>query len=117
MGNIAIYSPLLTYVSYVLTTHRSLVQSTVLFILSAWGIQHPMSVLFSCLAQSLMGSEYLSHYQEQYAELHQMYGRQFPLCGAGKLRTVLYRLTDSMLSWKLLLLQSRLIRLRCPGAP
>ncbi len=115
MGNLAIYSPVLTYVAAVLTTHRSLVQSTVLFILTAWGIHTPMAVLFSCLAQSLLGIEYLSHYQEQYAEVHQMYGDQFPLCGAGKLRTVFYRITDSMLAWKLLLLQSRLLRLRCPG--
>ncbi len=114
MGNIAIYSPLLTYVSCVLATHQSVVQSTVLFIFAAWGIHNPKAVLFSCLVQPLMGIEFLSHYQEQYAELHEYYGEQFPLYGAGKLRTVLHRITNSMLSWKLLLLQARIIRQRCP---
>ena len=114
MGNMAVYSPLLTYVYCVLTHHQSMVQSTVLFIFTAWGIHNPMAVFFSVLLQPLMGIEFLSHYQEQYAELHEWYGTQFPLCGAGKLRTVLHRISDSMLAWKVLLLQSRLIRQRCP---
>ncbi len=114
MATIATYSPLLTYVYCVLASEQSLVQSTVLFILSAWGFDTPMTVLFSCLVQPLMGIEFLSHYQEQYADIHQCYGQQFPLCGAGKLRAVLYRVSNSMLAWNVLLLQSRLIRQRCP---
>jgi len=114
MGNMAVYSPLLTYVYCVLAHHQSLVQATVLFIFTAWGIHNPLAVFFSMLVQPLMGIEFLSHYQEQYAELHECYGAQFPLCGAGKLRTVLHRISDSMLAWKVLLLQSRLIRQRCP---
>ncbi len=114
MENIAAYSPLLTYVMVVLTSQRSLLNSNVLFILSAWGIHNPFGLLVSLLIQPLLGIEFLSHYQQQYPELKRYYGDRLSLCHAGKLRAFLQRVTNSMLAWKLLLFQSRLIRQRCP---
>jgi hypothetical protein len=98
----------------VLTNHRSLFNSFVLFILSAWGFHNPFSLLVSLLIQPLMGIECLSHYQQQCPELKQYYGDRLPLCQAGKLRAFLQRISNSMLAWKLFLLQSQLIRQRCP---
>jgi len=115
MGNIAVYSPLVTYMIVVLSTHRAKLESSLFWIMAVWGIREPFAVACSLLIQPLMGFEFLSHYQERYSEVKQHYGQELPLCGAEKLRAFLHRITDSMLAWKLLLFHSWLVRQECPA--
>jgi hypothetical protein len=115
IGTIGITTPVAEFVTLVLTSHQSIFESYLLWILSAWGVQDAFGVLLSLILQPILGFERLSHYQEQYGELKPLYRGTLPLCGAQKLRTLLHRIGDSMLGWKLLLFQSQFIRHRASG--
>ena len=112
---IGISAPVVEFVTLVLTSQRGILESYLLWILSVWGIQDAFGVLLSLILQPILGFERLSHYQEQYGELKQRYGKTIPLCGVQKLRALLHRIGDSMLGWKLMLFQSQLIRHRAPA--
>jgi hypothetical protein len=105
-------APVVEFVTLVLTQQCGIFESSVVWILSIWGIQNGSGVLLSLILQPILGFERLSHYQEQYGDLKQQYGETTPLCGTPKLRALLHRIGDSMLGWKLMLFQSTLIRQR-----
>lgn len=115
MEYIGISAPVAEFVTLVLTSQRGLLESYLLWILSAWGIQNAFGVLLSLILQPILGFERLSHYQEHYGQLKQRSRDTIPLCGAPKLRALLHRIGDSMLGWKLMLFQSHLIRHRAPA--
>ncbi len=115
MEHVGISAPLVEYVTVVLTSQRSVLESYLLWILSVWGIRNAFGVLLSLILQPIMGFEYLSHYQERYRDLQQGYGGTIPLCGVQKLRALLHRIGDSMLAWKLALFQAQLVRHRAPA--
>jgi len=115
MGYIGLSVPVAEFVTLVLTSQRGILESYLLWILSVWGVQDAFGVLLSLILQPILGVERLSHYQEQYGELKQVYRGTIPLCGAQQLRALLHRIGDSMLGWKLMLFQSQLIRHRAPA--
>lgn len=112
MEYIGLSAPVAEFVTLVLTSQRGILESSLLWILSVWGVQDAFGVLLSLILQPILGCERLSHYQEQYGELKPFYRGTIPLCGVQKLRALLHRIGDSMLGWKLMLFQSQLIRHR-----
>lgn len=115
MEHLGISTPVVEFITLVLTSQRSILESYLLRILSAWGFNTTFDVLLSLILQPVMGFERLSHYQENYGTLKQKYDGTIPLCGVQKLRKLLHRIGDSMLGWKLMLFQSQLIRHRAPA--
>lgn len=115
METLTISAPVVEFVTMVLTSQRGILESYLLWILSVWGIRNAFGVLLSLILQPIMGFEYLSHYQERYRDLQQRCGGTIPLCGVQKLRALLHRIGDSMLAWKLVLFQARLVRHRAPA--
>lgn len=115
MEHLGISTPVVEFITLVLTSQRSILESYLLGILSAWGFNNTFAVLLSLILQPVMGFERLSHYQENYGKLKQEYDETIPLCGVQKLQKLLHRIGDSMLGWKLMLFQSHLVRHRAPS--
>ena len=66
MEHFGISTPVVEFITLVLTSQRSILESYIWGILSAWGFNNTFDVLLSLILQPVMGFERLSHYQENY---------------------------------------------------
>ncbi len=69
----------------------------------------PLTLLMTLLVIHLSGFECLSHYQRCYPECIRQFTHYFSVYGAAKLRCILTLIPSTMLTWKLFLIQRRLV--------
>jgi hypothetical protein len=115
MPHFGISAPVVEFVNLVLTSHKGVFESYLVWILPLWGFKNAYGVVLSLLLQPILGFERLSHYQEHYGHVTKSVGSPLPWCGGQTLRALLHRIGDSMLGWKLLMFQAHLVRQRAPA--
>ena len=75
----------------------------------------PMTLLMSLLVIHLGGFECLSHFQKQYASCLSVINGNFTLFCVDRLRDILLLVPGSMITWKIFLLQRRLVDQYAPS--
>jgi hypothetical protein len=112
MLNSPAYYPVVVYLYHVLWEARAVLSGYLSPILCVFGCQKPFVLLVSMVMQPILDMEFLSHYQERYAEFPQRVGLECALYGAATIRQFLQRLPTSMATWNLLLFQAGILRSR-----
>lgn len=74
-------------------------------------VSSPVTLLMTFLVIHLSGFKCVSHYQRYYHECRSTFAGNFFIYGAAKLRTIFMLIPSSMMSWKILYLQRRLVTL------
>jgi hypothetical protein len=112
MLNSPAYYPVVVYLYHMLWEAHTLVSGYLSPLLGIFGCQKPLVLLVSMVRQPIVDREFLSHYQERYAECPQRVGMEWARYGASTIRQFRPRLTTAMATWQLLVFQAWLLRSR-----
>ena len=99
--------PLVLYSYNTIFRYQETLKHYFLILLS---VINPLRLLMSVLLIPLSGIEFLSHYEDSYQEIKELYEADFPLYGRDKIAEALGKVKTSMLAWKLLLFQAHLLK-------
>ncbi len=114
MYNIQATLPIVIHILYVFSEHQTIIDTYLLRIFSFFGIADPMRLFRSVILQQIMGIEYQSHYRQFYPEIKSYFSSYCSLYGVDKIMETVGKITNSMASWKLTLIQASMIKIRCP---
>jgi len=114
MYNIQAALPIVIHVLYVFSEHQTIIDTYLLRIFSFFGIADPMRLFRSVILQQIMGIEYQYHYRQFYPEINSYFSSCCSLYGVDKIMETVGKITNSMASWKLTLIQASMIKIRCP---
>jgi len=114
MTNFQIALPIVLYMVNVLNDNQKTLHSYLFRLLFNFGINVPKRLLISILIQPIIGIEYQSHYQELYPEIKQYYSAYFQLYCPANIVIFINKITNSMVTWKILLFQAKLVKANCP---
>lgn len=114
MSNIHASLPVAIHILYVFSEHRTIIDTYLLRILFFFGVADPMRLFRSVILQQIMGIEYQYHYRQFYPEISSYFSSYCKLYGADTIMETVGKITNSMASWKLALIQASLIKIRCP---
>lgn len=106
--------PIVLYTAQVLIENKSILNSYLFRLLSAFGIKDPMRLLTSIVIQTFMGIEYQDHYRDLYPQIKQQYSPYFKTYCPDVILSFINSITSFMITWKILLFQIRLVKTRCP---
>ncbi len=117
-----IVSPAVLHTLHVSTEYQTIIDTYLLKIFKFSGIVSPVRMFRSVILQHLTGVEYQHHYRQFYPEIKSCFSSYHTLYGVDKIMVAVGKLTNSMASWKLIMIQNGLIKTRCsqllscPGA-
>jgi hypothetical protein len=114
MTNFQITLPIVLYMVKVLDDNQQTLHSYLFQLLHNFGIVAPKRLLISILIQPIIGVGYQSHYQELYPEIKKYYSTYFHLYCPAKIISFVNMITNSMVTWKILLFQAKLVKANCP---
>lgn len=114
MTNFQIALPIVLYMVKVLDDNQQTLNSYLFKLLHTIGISAPKRLLISILIQPIIGVGYQSHYQELYPEIKRYYSTYFHLYCPAKIISFVNLVTNSMVTWKILLFQAKLVKVECP---
>ena len=114
MTNFHIALPIVLYMAKVLNDNHETLHSYLFRLLFSFGINIPRRLLISILIQPIIGIEYQSHYQELYPELKKYFSTYFQLYCPAKIMSFVNMISNSMVTWKILLFQAKLVKANCP---
>jgi hypothetical protein len=83
-------------------------------ILTFLGVVDPVRLFMSILIQPVIGISYQQDYRDQYPAIKSFYASWFHVYGADTIRDAVSRLSNSMLTWKILLFQAKLVCTQSP---
>jgi len=114
--------PTVLHTLHVFSEYNTIIDTYLLKIFKYFGIVSPMRMFRSVILMQIMGVEYQNHYRQFYPEIKSYFASYCTLYGVDKIMVAVGKLTDSMASWKLIMIQNGLIKTRClqllycPGA-
>ncbi len=114
MFNFQAITPVILYTLHVFYEHRTVIDARLFRILEYFGVISPMRMFRSVILQQIMGVEYQYHYRQFYPEIKSYFSSYCSLYGADKIMETVGKITNSMASWKLAMIQASTIRTRCP---
>jgi hypothetical protein len=114
MFNLQETLPVVIHVLYVLSEHQTIIDNYLLKIFFVFGIVDPMRLFRSIILQQIMGIEYQHHYRQFYPEIKSYFSSYCSLYGVDKIMESVGKITNSMASWKLTLIQASMIKTHCP---
>ena len=94
--------------------HQRVIDSYLLRIFLFFGVTDPVRLFRSVILQQITGIEYQSHYRQFYPEISSYFSSCRSLYRVDKIMENIGRITTSMASWKLSLIQASMIKSRCP---
>jgi hypothetical protein len=106
--------PIVIHTLYVFSEHRTVIDTRLFRILAFFGAADPMRLFRSVILQQITGIEYQYHYRQFYPEIRSYFSSYCSLYGADKIMETVGKISTSMASWKLALIQASLIKIRCP---
>jgi len=106
--------PTVVHTLYVLSEHQTVIDSCLLRIFLFFGVTDPVRLFRPVILRQIMGIEYQSHYRQSYPEISSCFSSCCSLHGADMIMEHIGKMTNSMASWKLTLIQASMIRIRCP---
>jgi hypothetical protein len=114
MFNLQETLPVVIHVLYVLSEHQTIIDKYLLKIFIFFGIADPMRLFRSIILQQIMGIEYQNHYRQFYPEIKSYFSSYCSLYGVDKIMETVGKITNYMASWKLIMIQASMIKIRCP---
>jgi len=114
MFNLQEALPVVIHVFYLLSEHQTIIDNYLFKIFFFFGIVDPMRLFRSIILQQIMGIEYQHHYRQFYPEIKSYFSSYCSLYGVDKIMESVGKITNSMASWKLIMIQSSMIKIRCP---
>ncbi len=114
--------PAVLHTLHVFTEYHTVIDTYLLKIFKFFGIVSPMRMFRSVILLHIMGVEYKHHYRQFYPEIKSYFASYCTLYGVDKIMEAVGKLTHSMASWKLIMIQNGMIKTRClqllscPGA-
>lgn len=108
MFNFSISFPILSYVYQRLSESSSL-NRYLSKCLKYVGVCQPIELLMSLVSIHIAGFRYTSHYQESFRYTKFMFGEVCNLYSESKLKGIFSKISNSMITWKLFLSQSRIL--------
>jgi len=106
--------PAVLHTLHVFAEYHTIIDTYLLKIFKFFGIVSPIRMFRSVILLHLMGVEYQHHYRQFYPEIKNYFSSYCTLYGVDKIMEAVGKLTNSMASWKLIMIQSGLIKTRCP---
>lgn len=106
--------PIVLYFFSLLSENHRILSAYLYNILAFLGVIDPVRLLMSILLQPLLGITYQQDYRDCYPDIKSFYASWFQVYGADTIRDYVSRITNSMMAWKLLLFQAKLIRTQAP---
>jgi len=106
--------PVVMHTLCLFSEYHSIIDSYLFRILIFFGVTDPMRLFVSVILRQIIGISYQYHYRQFYPEIRSYFSSYCSLYGADKLMETVGRITNSMASWKLALIQAGMIKNRCP---
>jgi len=106
--------PAVLHTLHVFSEFQTIIDSYLLKIFTFFGIVSPIRMFRSVILQHITGVEYQHHYRQFYPEIKSYFSSYHTLYGVDKIMEAVGKLTNSMASWKLIMIQNGLIKTRCP---
>ncbi len=106
--------PAVLHTLHVFSEFHTVIDNYLLKIFAYFGIVSPIRMFRSVILLHLMGVEYQHHYRLFYPEIKSYFTSYCTLYGVDKIMEAVGKLTNSMASWKLVMIQSGLAKVRCP---
>ncbi len=106
--------PTVLHTLHVFSEFQTIIDSYLLKIFTFFGIISPMRMFRSVILLHLTGVEYQHHYRLFYPEIKSYFSSYCTLYGVDKIMEAVGKLTNSMASWKLIMIQNGMIKTRCP---
>ena len=114
MSSLQLSLPIVMYFFSLLSENHRLLSAYLYNILAFLGVVDPVRLLISILIQPVLGITYQQDYRDRYPTIKSFYASWFQVYGADKIREYASRITNSMMAWKLLLFQAKLVRTQAP---
>lgn len=114
MPSLQLSLPIVLYFFSLLSEHHRILSAYLYTILAFLGVVDPVRLLMSILIQPILGISYQQDYRDQYPAIKPFYASWFQVYGTDKIRDYVSWITNSMLAWKILLFQAKLVRTQSP---
>jgi hypothetical protein len=109
------YTPVIIYMNNILCENLTVLQSYLFRMFEKSGVPDPLRLFVSVICQHVTGIAYQSHFREVYPEIKAWYTGVLPMYRTDKIKEyITVGITDGMLSWKLIMFNSFILRTRCP---
>ena len=106
--------PVVIHALYLFSEYETIIDTYLLKIFWFFGVTDPMRLFRSVILQQVMGTEYQCHYRQFYPEIKSYFSSCCSLCGVDTMMRHVGKITNSMASWKLTMIQASMIKIRCP---
>ncbi len=106
--------PAVLHTLHVFSEYQTIIDTYLLKIFKFFSIVSPMRMFRSVILQHITGVEYQHHYRLFYPEIKSCFSSYHTLYGVDKIMETVGKLTNSTASWKLIMIQHRLLKIRCP---
>ncbi len=103
--------PAVLHTLHVSAENQTIIDTYLLIIFKFFGIVSPIRMFRSVTLMQITGVEYQHHYRLFYPEIKSYFSSYCTLYGADKIMEAVGKLTNSMASWKLIMIHNGLIRL------
>jgi hypothetical protein len=114
MPSLQLSLPIVLYFFSLLAEHHRILSAYLYNILAFLGVIDPVRLLMSILIQPVLGISYQQDYRDRYPAIKSFYASWFQVYGADKIRDDIARISNSMMTWNLLLFQAKLVRTQTP---
>jgi hypothetical protein len=105
--------PPVIHALYIFSEYQTVIDTYLLRIFLFFGAADPMKLFRSAILQQIMGIECQYHYRQFYPEIKSYFSSCCSLYGADKIVEYIGKITNSMASWKIALIQASVIKIRC----
>ena len=106
--------PVVIHALYLFSEYETIIDTYLLKIFWFFGVTDPMRLFRSVILQQVMGTEYQCHYRQFYPEIKSYFSSCCSLYGVDTMMRHVGKITNSMASWKLTMIQASMIKIRCP---
>jgi len=106
--------PAVLHALHVFSEYNTIIDTYLLRIFTFFGVVSPIRMFRSVILMQIMGVEYQHHYRQFYPEIKSYFTSYCTLYGADKIMEAIGKVTNSMASWKLIMIQNGIIKTRCP---
>jgi len=114
MHNFQAVLPIAIHALHIFSEYHTVIDTYLLRIFYFFGVTDPVRLFRSVILQQIMGVEYQYHYRQFYPEIRSYFSSYCRLYGADTIMETVGKITTSMASWKLTMIQAGMIKIRCP---
>jgi hypothetical protein len=114
MPSLQLSLPIVLYFFSLLSEHHRILSAYLYNILAFLGVVDPVRLLMSILIHPILGITYQQDYRDRYPTIKPFYASWFQVYGADTIRDYVSRISNSMMAWKILLFQAKLVRTQSP---